>query len=59
MEHTQESEKRGERTRCVGNCFQEAEGTQKRCEAYGHHEWCENYMVRKELGIPEFYEEKR
>lgn len=48
-----------QRTRCEGNCFQTVEGSEKRCEAYGHHEWCENYMVCKTHGIPEFFTEKK
>lgn len=46
------------RVRCRGNCFQTVNGAEKRCESYGHHEWCENYMVRLSLGKPEFFEEK-
>lgn len=46
------------RVRCVGNCFQRISGLEKRCHAYGHHEWRENYMVRLSLGAPEFFEEK-
>ncbi len=46
-----------QRVRCAGACFQGPEDKQKRCCAYGHHEWCENYMVRLSLGKPEFFEE--
>ena len=46
------------RVRCLGNCFQTVDGAEKRCHAYGHHEWCQNYMVRLSLGKPEFFEEK-
>lgn len=46
------------RVRCKGACFQNVSGMEKRCHAYGRHEWCESYMVRLSLGKPEFFEEK-
>lgn len=46
------------RVRCEGACFRTISGTEKRCHAYGRHEWCENYMVRLSLGKPEFFKEK-
>lgn len=46
------------RVRCKGECFRKLDGAEKRCHAYGHHEWCENYMVKLSLGKPEFFEEK-
>ena len=42
--------------RCKGNCFQTIDGENKRCESYGHHEWCCNYMVNQDLPVPEFFE---
>ena len=50
-------QKTTERVRCAGNCFQTVDGVEKRCEAYGHHEWCENQMVQKTVGMPEFFSE--
>lgn len=42
--------------RCKGNCFQKVGGENKRCESYGHHDWCCNYMVNQDLPVPEFFE---
>lgn len=42
--------------RCKGNCFQTVAGQSRRCEAYGHHEWCCNYMVNQGSPAPEFFE---
>ncbi len=59
MEHQTDCKCRAEeRIRCKGGCFQNICGTEKRCHAYGRHEWCENYMVKLSLGKPEFFEEK-
>ena len=46
------------RVRCQGNCLRQADGAEKRCEAWGRHEWCRNYMVELSRGKPEFFEEK-
>ncbi len=46
------------RVRCSGNCLRTAAEGEKRCEAWGRHEWCQNYMVRLSLGKPEYFEEK-
>ena len=42
--------------RCKGNCFRTVEGESRRCESYGRHGWCCNYMVNQNLPVPEFFE---
>lgn len=58
MENQNGRDREEARVRCAGGCFQNVSGAEKRCHAYGRHEWCENYMVRLSLGKPEFFKEK-
>lgn len=46
------------RIRCKGGCFRTENGAEKRCHAYGKHEWCENFMVKLSLGEPEYFEKE-
>ena len=58
VDHKENAETKvdGNWIRCKGNCFQTVAGESRRCESYGHHEWCCNYMVNQNLPAPEFFE---
>jgi hypothetical protein len=54
---SEELKKVEERIHCKGECHRETGDGTHRCEAYGHHEWCQNYWVDTNLGAPEYFEE--
>ena len=58
MEEKRENGGDEARVRCMGRCHREVNGAEKRCEAWGRHEWCRNYMVNLSQGKPVFFEEK-